>query len=210
HALPPLALPRPRQRRPRAREHGGVPGCIADRPQEPVLRRQGDARNAAMAQRRGDAGREDAARSAGGAAHAACAFGNACAAAGEPVVDHAGRSPRMELHHRETVAALEPDWRREANVDWQLIPVFLAIGCIVGFLAGLLGVGGAVTMTPVLMIIFAREGLPSEHIVHIAVATSLATIMFTSISSMRAHARRGAVLWRVAWAPGPGTVPRSP
>jgi uncharacterized membrane protein YfcA len=91
-------------------------------------------------------------------------------------------------------------------VDWQLIPLFLAIGCIVGFLAGLLGVGGAVTMTPVLMIIFTRQGLPAEHIVHIAVATSLATIMFTSISSMRAHARRGAVLWRVVWALAPGIV----
>ncbi len=91
-------------------------------------------------------------------------------------------------------------------MDWQLIPLFLAIGCIVGFLAGLLGVGGAVTMTPVLMIIFTRQGLPPEHIVHIAVATSLATIMFTSISSMRAHARRGAVLWRVVWALAPGIV----
>ncbi len=91
-------------------------------------------------------------------------------------------------------------------MDWQLIPLFVAIGCVVGFLAGLLGVGGAVTMTPVLMIIFTREGLPPEHIVHIAVATSLATIMFTSISSMRAHARRGAVLWRVVWALAPGIV----
>jgi uncharacterized protein len=91
-------------------------------------------------------------------------------------------------------------------VHWQLLPFLLAIGCIVGFLAGLLGVGGAMTMIPVLTIIFAGEGFPPEHIVHIAVATSLATIMFTSISSMRAHARRGAVLWHVAWGLAPGIV----
>jgi uncharacterized protein len=91
-------------------------------------------------------------------------------------------------------------------VDWQLVPFFLAIGSVVGFLAGLLGVGGAMTMIPVLTIIFKREGFPPGHIVHIAVATSLATIAFTSISSIRAHARRGAVLWGVAWGLAPGIV----
>ena len=91
-------------------------------------------------------------------------------------------------------------------MHWQLLPLLLAIGCIVGFLAGLLGVGGAMTMIPVLTAIFAGEGFPPEHVVHIAIATSLATILFTSISSMRAHARRGAVLWRVVWALSPGIV----
>jgi uncharacterized membrane protein YfcA len=91
-------------------------------------------------------------------------------------------------------------------VHWQLLPALLAIGCVVGFLAGLLGVGGAMTMIPVLTFIFTREGFPAEHVVHIAVATSLATIMFTSISSMRAHARRGAVLWHVAWGLAPGII----
>jgi uncharacterized membrane protein YfcA len=91
-------------------------------------------------------------------------------------------------------------------MDWQLLPIFLAIGCVVGFLAGLLGVGGAMTMIPVLTAIFTREGFPPEHLVHIAVATSLATIMFTSLSSMRAHAKRGAVLWHVVWALAPGVV----
>jgi len=91
-------------------------------------------------------------------------------------------------------------------VHWELLPLFLAIGCIVGFLAGLLGVGGAMTMIPVLTAIFAHEGFPPEHVVHVAVATSLATILFTSLSSMRAHARRGAVLWRVVWALAPGIL----
>jgi len=92
------------------------------------------------------------------------------------------------------------------DVHWQLLPLLLAIGCIVGFLAGLLGVGGAMTMIPVLTLIFTHEGFSPEHVVHIAVATSLATIMFTSLSSMRAHARRGAVLWGVAWGLAPGIV----
>ena len=91
-------------------------------------------------------------------------------------------------------------------MHWELFPLLLGIGCVVGFLAGLLGVGGAMTMIPVLTLIFAREGFPPEHVVHIAVATSLATIMFTSLSSMRAHARRGGVLWHVVWALAPGIV----
>lgn len=91
-------------------------------------------------------------------------------------------------------------------MDWQLIPLYLAIGCVVGFLAGLLGVGGAMTMIPVLTIIFTHENFPPAHIVHIAIATSLATIAFTALSSMRAHARRGAVLWHVVWGLAPGIV----
>lgn len=91
-------------------------------------------------------------------------------------------------------------------MDWQLIPVFVAIGCAVGFLAGLLGIGGAMTMIPLLTVIFAHEHFPSNHVVHMAVATSLATIVFTSISSTRAHAQRGAVLWRVVLGLTPGIL----
>ena len=91
-------------------------------------------------------------------------------------------------------------------MDWQLIPVFVALGCVVGFLAGLLGIGGAMTMIPILTVVFTREHFPVDHVVHMAVATSLATIVFTSISSMRAHARRGAVLWHVVWGLTPGIL----
>jgi uncharacterized membrane protein YfcA len=91
-------------------------------------------------------------------------------------------------------------------VDWQLIPVFVALGCIVGFLAGLLGIGGAMSMIPILTVVFTREHFPADHVVHMAVATSLATIVFTSVSSMRAHARRGAVLWHVVWGLTPGIL----
>ena len=91
-------------------------------------------------------------------------------------------------------------------MEWPLIPVFVAIGCVVGFLAGLLGIGGAITMIPVLTVIFGREHFPEGHIVHMAIATAQATIVFTSVSSARAHARRGAVLWRVVWGLTPGIL----
>ena len=91
-------------------------------------------------------------------------------------------------------------------MDWQLIPLYLMIGCVVGFLAGLFGIGGAMTMIPVLTVIFTRENFPVAHIVHMAIATSLATIAFTALSSVRAHARRGAVLWHVVWGLAPGIV----
>src|SRR5208282_3999764 len=123
---------------------------------------------------------------------------NAPAAEGQSAIDHAGRPARVDFHNRDDVAAVD--------VEWQLIPVFIAIGCVVGFLAGLLGIGGAMTMIPVLTVIFGREHFPSDHVVHMAIATSLATIVFTSVSSTRAHARRGAVLWHVVLGLTPGIL----
>lgn len=87
-----------------------------------------------------------------------------------------------------------------------LIPAFLLTGCLIGFMAGLLGIGGGMTMVPLLTWIFTRERFPLEHVVHMAVATSLATIVFTSISSVRAHHLHRAVLWPVVWALGPGIL----
>jgi uncharacterized membrane protein YfcA len=87
-------------------------------------------------------------------------------------------------------------------------PAYLAalfvLGTATGFAAGLLGIGGGMLLVPFLTLLFTWRGYPSEHIVHMAIATSLATIMFTSVSSVRAHHKRGAVLWPVvAWlAPG--------
>ena len=91
-------------------------------------------------------------------------------------------------------------------MDLTLIPVFLAIGCVVGFIAGLLGIGGGMTMIPLLTLIFAYEHFPEDDILHIAVATSMATIVFTSIASVRAHNRHRAVLWPVFWKLAPGIL----
>lgn len=91
-------------------------------------------------------------------------------------------------------------------MDYALIPVFLLMGALVGFLAGLLGIGGGMTMVPLLTMIFTYERFPLEHVVHMAVATSTATIVFTAISSVRAHHQHGAVLWSIVAAMAPGIV----
>jgi uncharacterized protein len=89
-------------------------------------------------------------------------------------------------------------------------PVFIGalvlLGACTGFAAGLLGIGGGMLMMPFLTALFTWQGFPPEYILHMAIATSLATILFTSVSSVRAHDQRGAVLWRVVWLLAPGIL----
>jgi uncharacterized membrane protein YfcA len=61
------------------------------------------------------------------------------------------------------------------------------------------------TMVPLLTFIFTREGLPPEHVVHIAIATATATILFTSTASVREHQRHHAILWPVVYGLAPGS-----
>jgi uncharacterized protein len=82
----------------------------------------------------------------------------------------------------------------------------VALGAGTGFAAGLLGIGGGMLMVPFLTLYFTMRGYADEHLVHMAIATSLATILFTSLSSVRAHHARGAVLWRVAQLLTPGIL----
>ena len=78
--------------------------------------------------------------------------------------------------------------------DWlPLIAAMLATGAVGGILAGLLGIGGGIVIVPVLDTVLAVLGVDPSIRMHVAVATSLATIVPTSISSSRAHFRRGAV-----------------
>lgn len=88
----------------------------------------------------------------------------------------------------------------------ETLPVYLLLGAFAGTIAGLLGVGGGLIIVPVLVYVFTRQGVAPDLMVHLAVGTSLATIVFTSISSVRAHHRRGAVLWKVFWKLTPGIV----
>lgn len=74
-----------------------------------------------------------------------------------------------------------------------MLAELLVLGASTGFLAGLLGIGGGMTMVPFLTMLFTARGFPGDAIVKTALATSLSTIMFTSISSARAHFLRGAV-----------------
>lgn len=87
-----------------------------------------------------------------------------------------------------------------------LIAELALIGTCTGFLAGLLGIGGGMLMVPFMTMILAARGFPADHTVKAAVATSLATICFTSLSSVRAHHKRGAVLWPVVRTLAPGIL----
>jgi uncharacterized membrane protein YfcA len=90
-----------------------------------------------------------------------------------------------------------------------ILPLAIA-GMGAGFLAGLLGIGGGIVTIPVLFLAFRKIGVPEEHLMHVAIATSLVTIIFTNMSSVLAHHRRGGVDWAVVrdwwWVVGLGAV----
>ncbi|MGV8842935.1 MAG: sulfite exporter TauE/SafE family protein [Pseudomonas sp.] len=78
--------------------------------------------------------------------------------------------------------------------------LYLVLGGFAGILAGLFGVGGGIIIVPVLVFSFAAQGFDPAILTHLAVGTSLATIIFTSINAVLEHQRKGAVLWSVfAW-----------
>ncbi len=87
-----------------------------------------------------------------------------------------------------------------------LIAELLILGCFTGFLAGLMGIGGSLIMVPFMLWMFEKQGVAPSLCVHAAIATSLATIMFSSLSSVRAHHKRGAVKWPVVWQLTPGIL----
>ena len=90
------------------------------------------------------------------------------------------------------------------GIEWLL--AYLALGGLVGFFAGLLGVGGGGIMVPMLTTLFAAQGFPREHLVHVALGTSMAAIVVTSISSLRAHHKHGAVRWDIVRGITPGVL----
>ncbi|BCX89742.1 conserved hypothetical protein [Methylomarinovum tepidoasis] len=86
------------------------------------------------------------------------------------------------------------------------VPLYVIAGAVAGLLAGLFGLGGGVILVPVLLWLFAWQGFPPEIIAVTAVATSLATIVVTGLSSVLAHHRLGSLDWAVARALIPGIV----
>jgi len=88
----------------------------------------------------------------------------------------------------------------------RLIAELLLLGACSGFLAGLLGIGGGLMMVPFMCWVLQSKGFPEEHVLKTAIATSLAAICFTSISSMRAHHARGAVRWDIVRRLAPGIL----
>lgn len=89
-------------------------------------------------------------------------------------------------------------------LEWLL--GYLALGAVVGFFAGLLGIGGGAIMVPLLVLMFDAQGLPRDAVLHLAVGTSMSTILFTSLSSIRSHHRRGSIRWDIFRAMTPGIL----
>ena len=87
-----------------------------------------------------------------------------------------------------------------------LILQLALLGVVTGFLAGLLGIGGGMIMVPFLTLLMDSRGVAGGLAVKMAIATSMATIMFTSLSSVRAHHKRGAVRWDIVKRLSPGIV----
>jgi uncharacterized membrane protein YfcA len=83
---------------------------------------------------------------------------------------------------------------------------YLIAGAFAGILAGLFGIGGGMVIVPALIYIFKTQGVPEAALTHIGIGTSLATIIVTSISSLRAHDSKGAVNWSVWKRMAPGLV----
>ena len=91
-------------------------------------------------------------------------------------------------------------------MDGTSVVLLLVLGTFTGFLAGLLGIGGGMIMVPFLAMILDARHFPPDAVIKVAIATSLTTILFTSLSSVRAHHRRGAVRWDIVKALAPGIV----
>jgi len=86
------------------------------------------------------------------------------------------------------------------------MPAYLAAGALVGFLAGLLGIGGGMTLVPLLAAMFAAQHFAPSHTVHLALGTGMASVMFTSSASVRTHHRLGGVDWALVRRMGPSMV----
>lgn len=74
---------------------------------------------------------------------------------------------------------------------------YLLLGLFVGLFAGMLGIGGGTLLVPLMVMMFSVQHFPDDRILHLALGTSLTSIVFTSMSSIRAHHKRGAVRWDI-------------
>jgi uncharacterized membrane protein YfcA len=89
-------------------------------------------------------------------------------------------------------------------MEWDA--AYLILGTIAGFLAGLFGIGGGLILVPILLLLFDAQRFPAEHLLHLALGTAMANILFTSLASMRKHHQHGAVNWRVVRDITPGIL----
>lgn len=89
-------------------------------------------------------------------------------------------------------------------MEWAF--AYLTLGATVGLFSGLFGIGGGTILVPVLLFLFEAQNFPAAHAMHLALGTSMATILFTSIASMRKHHQHGAVNWHVVRSITPGIL----
>ena len=90
------------------------------------------------------------------------------------------------------------------SIEWILL--YLLLGAVVGFMAGLRGLGGGGILVPLLVTIFSYQGISVDNAVHLALGTSLACMIIYSIASIRAHTSRGTVMWKVVYRMAPGII----
>lgn len=89
-------------------------------------------------------------------------------------------------------------------MEWAF--AYLALGALVGLFSGMFGIGGGTILVPVLLMLFKMQHFPAPYVMHLALGTSMATILFTSLASMRKHHQHGAVNWAVVRTITPGIL----
>ena len=82
-------------------------------------------------------------------------------------------------------------------LDFQTIILFLILGTFVGFMSGLLGLGGGGFLVPAFVTIFSFNGISNDNLMHLALGTSMMSIVITSYVSFREHHKRGGVIWDI-------------
>jgi len=90
------------------------------------------------------------------------------------------------------------------GIGWILL--YIALGSFVGFMGGLLGVGGGGILVPLLASILVYQGIGGDEVVHLALGTSLMCMIISSTASTRAHASQDAVVWKVVGGMAPGII----
>lgn len=90
------------------------------------------------------------------------------------------------------------------GIEWILL--YIALGAVVGFMAGLLGLGGGGILVPLLASIFTYQGIGAGNVVHLALGTALTCMIISSTASTRAHAARGTIAWKIVGGMAPGII----
>ncbi len=121
-------------------------------------------------------------------------------------MDVEDKPPWMDSRRVVKASAETPMQQSSFAMDIYFIVALLTLGAFTGFFAGLLGIGGGGIMVPALTMLFVQQQFPAEHIVHMALATSMTAIVPTAIASLRAHHQHQAVIWPVVIKIAPGIL----